>query len=815
MIILERYDFASVEPKWQKYWEEHETFKTDVWDFSKPKFYALDMFPYPSGVGLHAGHPEGYTATDIVSRMKRMQGYNVLHPMGYDSFGLPAEQYAVTTGHHPNGFTQKNIETFSKQLKELGFDYDWSKMIATSDPKFYKWTQWIFKQLYLDGYAKYVDMPVNWCEELGTVLSNDEVIDGKSERGGFPVVRKNMKQWVIDQPAFAEKLLEGLDEIDWPESTKAIQRNWIGKSTGVEVKFNIVGGGEFSIYTTCIETIYGITFMVLAPDGQIVKDLMPRIENKEEVQAYIDETLKKNDMDRTELNKTKSGCELKGVTCINPVNGKEVRMFIGDFVLASYGTGAVMAVPSHDQRDFEYAVAHNIDMIQVIDGDEKLGHVDVSEKAFEKGDYLGKGYRLINSEEFTGLTVEEAKEAITVKLEKMGVAKRTTNYHFREWIFARQRYWGEPVPVVHTEDGGIHVLDDDELPLILPELEDYKGKNGKAPLENATEWKKYDHNGIKGTRETSTMPGSAGSSWYYFRYIDPDNDKEFANQELLKHWMPVDLYIGGPEHAVGHLMYSRIWNRYLYDKGLAPTKEPFKKLVHQGMILGENGIKMGKRYPEFVINPSDIVRDYGADTLRLYEMFMGPLEVSKPWSSAGVEGAKRFIVRVWNFFTEPANLTDDNDGALTKIYHQTVKKVTDDFEALAFNTAISQIMIFMNAAYKAGKCPKEYAEGIIKMMSCITPHVCEEMWQKLGHNDTIAYEPWPVYDEKELVVDTIEIAVQINGKVRGKINVGVDEDQDSAIAKAKANPDVAAAIEGKNIVKEIYVKGRIVNIVAK
>ena len=815
MIILERYDFASVEPKWQKYWEEHETFKTDVWDFSKPKFYALDMFPYPSGVGLHAGHPEGYTATDIVSRMKRMQGYNVLHPMGYDSFGLPAEQYAVTTGHHPNGFTQKNIETFSKQLKELGFDYDWSKMIATSDPKFYKWTQWIFKQLYLDGYAKYVDMPVNWCEELGTVLSNDEVIDGKSERGGFPVVRKNMKQWVIDQPAFAEKLLEGLDEIDWPESTKAIQRNWIGKSTGVEVKFNIVGGGEFSIYTTCIETIYGITFMVLAPDGQIVKDLMPRIENKEEVQAYIDETLKKNDMDRTELNKTKSGCELKGVTCINPVNGKEVRMFIGDFVLASYGTGAVMAVPSHDQRDFEYAVAHNIDMIQVIDGDEKLGHVDVSEKAFEKGDYLGKGYRLINSEEFTGLTVEEAKEAITVKLEKMGVAKRATNYHFREWIFARQRYWGEPVPVVHTEDGGIHVLDDDELPLILPELEDYKGKNGKAPLENATEWKKYDHNGIKGTRETSTMPGSAGSSWYYFRYIEPDNDKEFANQELLKHWMPVDLYIGGPEHAVGHLMYSRIWNRYLYDKGLAPTKEPFKKLVHQGMILGENGIKMGKRYPEFVINPSDIVRDYGADTLRLYEMFMGPLEVSKPWSSAGVEGAKRFIVRVWNFFTEPANLTDDNDGALTKIYHQTVKKVTDDFEALAFNTAISQLMIFMNAAYKAGKCPKEYAEGIIKMMSCITPHVCEEMWQKLGHNDTIAYEPWPVYDEKELVVDTIEIAVQINGKVRGKINVGVDEDQDSAIAKAKANPDVAAAIEGKNIVKEIYVKGRIVNIVAK
>lgn len=809
------YNPAEIEPKWQKYWEDNQTFKTDVWDFSKPKFYALDMFPYPSGVGLHAGHPEGYTATDIVSRMKRMQGYNVLHPMGYDSFGLPAEQYAVTTGHHPNGFTEENIKTFSKQLKELGFDYDWTKMVATSDPKFYKWTQWIFKQLYLDGYAKYIDMPVNWCEELGTVLSNDEVIDGKSERGGYPVVRKNMKQWVIDQPAFAEELLDGLNEIDWPESTKAIQRNWIGRSTGVEVKFDIVGGGEFSIFTTCIETIYGITFMVLAPDGDIVKGLLDRVQNRDEVQAYIDETLKKNDMDRTELNKTKSGCELKGVTCINPVNGKEVRMFIGDFVLASYGTGAVMAVPSHDQRDFEYAIAHNIEMIQVIDGDEKLGHVDVSGAAFEKGAYLGKGYKLINSEEFTGLTVEEAKEAITAKLEKMGVAKRTVNYHFREWIFARQRYWGEPVPVVHGEDGKIHVLDDSELPLILPELEDYKGKNGKAPLDNATEWKQYDHNGIKGVRETSTMPGSAGSSWYYFRYIDPDNENEFANQELLKHWMPVDLYIGGPEHAVGHLMYSRIWNRFLYNKGLAPTKEPFKKLVHQGMILGENGIKMGKRFPEFVVNPSDIVREYGADTLRLYEMFMGPLEVSKPWSQTGVEGSRKFLGRVWNFFTNAENLTDDNDGELTKVYHQTVKKVTDDFEALAFNTAISQIMIFMNAAYKKGTCPKEYAEGIIKMLSCITPHIGEELWSILGHESTIAYEPWPKYDEKELVENEIEIGVQIAGKLKGTVLIGVDEEQDSAIAKAKANPAIAKALEGKTIIKEIYVKGKIINIVAK
>ncbi len=812
---MAKYDFKSVEKKWQEYWEKNETFKTDVWDFSKPKFYALDMFPYPSGVGLHAGHPEGYTATDIVSRMKRMQGYNVLHPMGYDSFGLPAEQYAVTTGNHPNGFTQENIKTFSAQLKELGFDYDWSKMIATSDPEFYKWTQWIFKQLYEDGYAKYIDMPVNWCEELGTVLSNDEVIDGKSERGGYPVVRKNMKQWVIDQPAFAEKLLEGLDEIDWPESTKAIQRNWIGKSTGVEVEFDIVGGGKFSIFTTCIETIYGITFMVLAPDGAVTESLLDRVENIDEVKAYIEETRKKNDMDRTELNKTKSGCELKGVTCINPVNGKEVRMFIGDFVLASYGTGAVMAVPSHDQRDFEYAIAHNIDMIQVIDGDEKLGHVDVSEAAFEKQGYLGKGYKLINSEEFTGLTVEEAKEAITKKLEEMGRAKRTVNYHFREWIFARQRYWGEPVPVVHGEDGEIHSLDDSELPLILPELDDYKGKNGKAPLENAVEWKQYDKNGIKGTRETSTMPGSAGSSWYYFRYIDPNNDKEFANQELLKHWMPVDLYIGGPEHAVGHLMYSRIWNRYLYDKGLAPTKEPFKKLVHQGMILGENGIKMGKRFPEFVVNPSDIVRDFGADTLRLYEMFMGPLEVSKPWNSKGVEGARKFINRVWNFFTEAENLTDDNDGNLTKVYHKTVKKVTDDYEKLAFNTAISQMMIFVNEAYKFGKCPKEYAEGFIKMISCITPHLGEEIWSVLGHNDTIAFESWPVYDEALCKDDTIEIVVQINGKVKAKLNIAVDEDKDVVMEMAMADENIKAAVEGKNIVKQIYVPNKLVNIVAK
>ncbi|MBR3621112.1 MAG: leucine--tRNA ligase, partial [Clostridia bacterium] len=658
-------------------------------------------------------------------------------------------------------------------------------------------------------YAKLVDIPVNWCEELGTVLANDEVIDGKSERGGYPVIRKNMKQWVIDQAAFAEELLEGLEEIDWPESTKDMQRHWIGKSTGVEVDFNVVGGGQFSIYTTCIETIYGITFMVLAPDGDLVQKLMPRIENQDEVKAYIEETIKKTDMDRTELNKTKSGCCLKGIYAINPVNGKEVPVFIGDFVLASYGTGAVMAVPSHDQRDFEYAVVHNIPMIQVIDG------ADVSECAFEKGSYLGKGCRLMNSEEFTGLTVEEAKEAITVKLENMGVARRKTNYHFREWIFARQRYWGEPVPVYYTDDGEIHVLDDDELPLVLPELDDYKGRNGKAPLENAEEWKYIEKDGVRGKRETSTMPGSAGSSWYYMRYIDPQNDKAIGDPELLKHWLPVDLYIGGPEHAVGHLIYSRIWNRFLYNMGVSPVKEPFSKLVHQGMILGSNGIKMGKRFPEFVVNPSDIVRDYGADTLRLYEMFMGPIEASKPWSNQGVEGAKRFLTRVWTFFTDSANIGEDKREELEKIYNVTVRKVTKDFEELGFNTAISQMMIFVNAVYKAGSCPKEFAEGLIKLLSPVCPHICEEIWQILGHDDTIAYESWPEYDEAKCIDNEIEIAVQVNGKIKARLVIPADASQDDALAAAKGDPDVAKAIEGMQIIKELYVKGRLVNIVVK
>ena len=802
-------NFNEIENKWQHYWEENKTFKTNAYDFDKPKFYALDMFPYPSGVGLHAGHPEGYTATDIVSRMKRMQGFNVLHPMGFDSFGLPAEQYAINTGNHPAGFTENNINTFRNQLKKLGFSYDWDREVSTSDPSYYKWTQWIFKKLYEDGLAHKVDMPVNWCEELGTVLANDEVIDGKSERGGFPVIRKNMSQWVIDIPKYAEKLLNNLDKIDWPESTKEIQRNWIGKSEGVEVKFQIKDGGEFSIYTTCIETIYGITFMVLAPENKLVDTLKDRITNWDEVQKYREETAKKSDFDRTEVNKGKSGIKLEGIYAINPVNGKEVAVFLGDFVLASYGTGAVMAVPAHDQRDYEYAVKYNIPMIEVIEGG------DINTCAFEKGEYLGKGCKLINSEEFTGLTVEEAKKAITEKLVNMNVATRKVNYRIREWIFARQRYWGEPIPIMTFEDGTTRALSDEELPLVLPVLDDYKGKNGEAPLENAPEWKNIIVDGQKAVRETSTMPGSAGSSWYFLRYIDPHNNESIADPELLKHWMPVDLYVGGPEHAVGHLLYSRMWNNYLYEKGIVPCEEPFKKLVHQGMILGANGIKMGKRFPEYVIDPNDIVRDYGADALRLYEMFMGPLDADKPWDMKGIEGSKRFIDRIWRLYTEENKITNSSIKNLEKLYHQTVKKVTNDFENLSFNTAISQMMIFINNVYKEDVFPLEYAEGFIKLLNPICPHITEELWERLGHTNTIAYEPWPVYDNDKCAEDKFTLVVQVNGKVRGKIEADASASEDDMKKMALEIDNVKKFIEGKDIVKVIVIPKKLVNIVIK
>ncbi|MCF0107645.1 MAG: leucine--tRNA ligase [Bacilli bacterium] len=796
------YDHKIIEPKWHKYWDEHQTFKTDVWDFSKPKFYALDMFPYPSGVGLHAGHPEGYTATDIVTRMKRMQGYNVLHPMGYDSFGLPAEQYAIQTGNHPEGFTEKNIAYFTKQLKELGMDYDWNKVIATSDPSYYKWTQWIFKGLFEDGYAKYVDMPVNWCEELGTVLSNDEVIDGKSERGGYPVIRKNLKQWVIDQPKFAEELLEGLNRIDWPESTKEIQRNWIGRSVGALVDFNVAGTNEkFTVFTTRCDTLFGATYCVLSPEHELVK----KIASKEQltvVEAYIAEAAKKSELERTSLNKEKTGC-FTGAYAINPINGKQIPIYISDYVLSTYGTGAIMAVPAHDSRDYAFAKKFGLEIIQVLEGG------DITKEAYEDdGLHINSGF-------LDGLNKEDAIKKMLDFLKEKGIGEMKVNYKFREWIFARQRYWGEPVPVVHLDNGEIYPLPDSELPLVLPELDDYKGRNGKAPLENAEEWKKYvTPNGIKGHRETSTMPGSAGSSWYFLRYVDPNNDKTFCDKRLADHWLPVDLYIGGPEHAVGHLIYSRIWTKYLYKKGYISFDEPFKKLVHQGMILGANGIKMGKRFPEFVVNPSDIIDKYGADTMRLYEMFMGPLEASKPWSEQGVEGARRWLERVYRAIIEANIIVEEDVPELDLVYNQTVKKVSEDYENLAFNTAISQMMIFINEVYHVNKLPRKYAEGFVKILSPITPHLCEEMWELLGHKETIAFESWPTYDPTKLSSNTVKIACSVNGKVRATLEIEKDLADEAVKAIALENENVKKNLERKEIKKVIVVKNKIINIVA-
>ena len=800
---MKEYNFKEIEQKWQKRWEEEKTFKTDLWDFSKPKFYALDMFPYPSGVGLHAGHPEGYTATDIVSRMKRMQGYNVLHPMGFDSFGLPAEQFAINTGNHPDGFTKDNISVFTKQLKMLGFSYDWDLQISTCDPSYYKWTQWIFKRLYEDGLAKCVDMPVNWCEELGTVLANDEVIDGKSERGGFPVVRKNMKQWVIDIPSYAEKLLDGLNDIDWPESTKEMQRNWIGKSIGAHVNFKVKDTDKaFNVFTTRCDTLFGATYCVLAPEHELV-DIITTAEKKEEVDNYKKVCATKSDLERTELNKDKTGV-FTGAYAINPVNNKEIPIWISDYVLATYGTGAIMAVPAHDERDYEFAKKFGIDIIQVLDGD------DISEKA-----YTDDGLH-INSDFLNGLNKEDAINTMINWLEENKVGNKQINYRLRDWIFARQRYWGEPIPVVNFEDGTSVALEDSELPLVLPELEDYKGKNGLAPLENAEEWKYVEIDGKKGKRETSTMPGSAGSSWYFLRYIDPHNENEIAAPELLKHWMPVDLYVGGPEHAVGHLLYSRMWNNYLYDKGIVPVKEPFKKLVHQGMILGANGIKMGKRYPEFSVNPNDIVANYGADTLRLYEMFMGPLEADKPWNDQAVEGSKRFLDRVWRLYFEENKISEEENKNLEKIYHQTVKKVTNDYETLNFNTAISQMMIFVNAVYKENVFPKEYAEGFVKLLNPICPHITEEIWEQVFNNKTsIANENWPIYDESKTLEETFTMVVQVNGKVRGKIEVSSDTSKEEMESLAKEIDNVKVFINGKEIVKIITVPKKLVNIVVK
>ena len=794
------YNFKEIEKKWQDYWENNKTFFTDVWDFSKPKYYALDMFPYPSGQGLHVGHPEGYTATDILSRMKRMQGYNVLHPMGFDSFGLPAEQYAIKTGNHPAGFTEANIETFTKQLKMLGFSFDWDKQVSTCDPDFYKWTQWIFKQLFNDGLAKLVEMPVNWCEGLGCVLSNDEVIDGKSERGGFPVVRKNMRQWVLDIPKYAETLLKGLDEVDWPESTKEIQRNWIGRSEGAEVKFKVANSDdiEFTVFTTRPDTLFGATYCVLAPELDLV-DQITTEDKKEAVIEYKKLTASKSDLERTELSKEKTGV-FTGAYAINPVNNKKIPIWISDYVLSTYGTGCIMAVPAHDQRDYEFATKFGIDIIPVLEGG------DISKEAF-----TGDGLH-INSDFLNGLDKKSAIEKIINWLEDNKIGTKKVNYKLREWIFARQRYWGEPIPIVYIDDE-IKALDDSDLPLVLPELEDYApSKTGASPLDKATDWVNTTFHGKPAKRETSTMPGSAGSSWYFLRYIDPHNDKEFANKKLLEHWMPVDLYMGGPEHAVGHLLYSRFWNNYLYNKGLVPVKEPFAKLRHQGMILGTNGEKMSKSKGN-VINPDDMVKQYGADSLRIYEMFMGPIESSKPWDPNGIDGAKKFLDRVWRLFAESGKVQDKENKNLEKIYHYTVKKVTNDYETMNFNTAISQMMIFINSASKEDILPKEYAEGFLKLLNPVAPHITEELWNVFGHDNTIAYEAWPTYDEAKTIDEEKEIPVQVNGKLKATVMIALDEDE--ASVKEKVHSALEGKLDGKTIVKEIYVKNKIYNVVVK
>ena len=796
------YNHLDVEPKWQKFWDEHETFKTDVWDFSKPKYYVLDMFPYPSGHGLHVGHPEGYTASDIVSRMKRMQGYNVLHPMGFDSFGLPAEQYAIQTGNHPEGFTIKNIETFTKQLKMLGFSFDWSKQISTCDPKYYKWTQWIFKKLLEEGLAKLIDMPVNWCEELGTVLANDEVIDGKSERGGFPVVRKNMKQWVLDIPAYAERLLSGLDTIDWPDSTKEIQRNWIGKSVGAHVTFKVNNSEDsFVVFTTRADTLFGATYCVLSPEHALVSKITTEGQ-KEQVEAYVKAAAAKSDLERTELNKDKTGV-WTGAYAINPVNNNLIPNWISDYVLATYGTGAIMAVPAHDERDYAFAKKFNLPIIQVLEGG------DISTQAHtEDGTHINSGF-------LNGLNKQDAIDTMIKFLEENNIGKKQINYKMREWVFARQRYWGEPIPVIFVGDE-IVPLSDEELPLVLPLVDDYgRSKDGSSPLENAKDWINVTLNGKQGKRESSTMPGSAGSSWYYLRYIDPNNDDELANKELLKHWMPVDLYIGGAEHSVGHLLYSRFWNKFLYDLGISPVEEPFKKLYHQGMILGENGEKMSKSKGN-VINPDDVIREYGTDSLRLFEMFMGPLKDEKPWSTSGLQAARKFIDRVYRLVVGESNIkvVDEDTPNLAKSYNKTVKKVTHDYEEISFNTAIAQMMIFVNDCYKEEKVSKSYMEGLVKLISPICPHIGEEMWNILGHNDSLAYEAWPTYDEALCIDDTLTIGVQINGKLRATLNVAKDTPSNELEALALDNADIKRHLEGKTVRKVIAIVNRIVNIVA-
>ena len=807
------YNHRVIEKKWQKYWDENKTFKT-LDDHSKEKFYALDMFPYPSGAGLHVGHPEGYTATDILSRYKRANGYNVLHPMGWDAFGLPAEQYALDTGHDPRDFTKTNIDTFRRQIKELGFSYDWDREVNTTDPKYYKWTQWIFKKLYEKGLAYVDEVPVNWCPALGTVLSNEEVIDGKSERGGHPVERRPMRQWVLKITEYAEQLIDDLDILDWPESLKAMQRNWIGKSVGAEIDFKIEGTDEsFTVFTTRADTVFGVSYCVLAPEHKLVEEIVTE-DQRAAVEEYLDIVKRKSDLERTDLNKDKTGV-FTGAYAINPVNGEKVELWIADYVLASYGTGAVMAVPAHDERDYEFATKFNLPIKAVI---EDNGEVVVP--------FYGDG-KHINSDFINGLNNEEAISKVIEFLEENKVGRSKVTYKLRDWLFSRQRYWGEPIPIIHWEDGTMTTVPDSELPLLLPETDNIKPSGtGESPLANIEEWLNVvdPETGKKGKRETNTMPQWAGSCWYYLRYIDPHNDEMFADPEKLKYWLPVDVYIGGAEHAVLHLLYARFWHKVLYDLGLVPSREPFQKLFNQGMILaeGKDGRpeKMSKSKGN-VVNPDDIIVSHGADTLRVYEMFMGPLDASIAWSENGLDGSRRFLDRVYRLFVdeETGKVNDkvqDKDNAELEVsYNYTVKKVSEDIEILGFNTAISQLMVFVNDCYKAEYIPRKYALGFIQLLAPFAPHLAEEMWEAYGNTESISYVPWPTFDESKLVSDTVEIVVQLMGKVKAKLDVKKDLTPAELEQIVLANEEVKELIEGKQVMKVIVVPGRLVNIVAK
>ncbi|MDT2743634.1 leucine--tRNA ligase [Enterococcus asini] len=801
------YDHKKIEKKWQKFWAANNTFVTHE-DQDKPKFYALDMFPYPSGQGLHVGHPEGYTATDILSRMKRAQGYNVLHPMGWDAFGLPAEQYALDTGNDPAEFTEKNIQTFKRQINSLGFSYDWNREINTTDPEYYKWTQWIFTKLYEKGLAYEAEVAVNWVPELGTVIANEEVIDGKSERGGYDVIRKPMRQWMLKITAYADRLLEDLDLVEWPDSIKEMQRNWIGRSVGANVTFKVANSEEsFTVFTTRPDTLFGATYAVLAPELDLVNKITTP-EQEAAVAEYVAEAAKKSELNRTDLAKEKTGV-FTGAYAINPVNGKEIPIWIADYVLASYGTGAIMAVPAHDERDYEFAKTFDLEIIPVLDGG------DVAVAAYtEDGPH-------VNSEFLDGLNKEDAMDKIISWLEEKGVGKKEVSYRLRDWLFSRQRYWGEPIPIIHWEDGTTTTVPEAELPLRLPVTKDIKPSGtGESPLANIEDWVNVVDpiTGKKGRRETNTMPQWAGSSWYFLRFIDPHNHKELANYEKLERWLPVDIYIGGAEHAVLHLLYARFWHKFLYDLGVVPTKEPFQKLFNQGMILGGNNEKMSKSRGN-VVNPDDVVERYGADTLRLYEMFMGPLDASIAWSENGLEGSRKFLDRIWRLIVDEDGkmrdrITNFNDGKLTKVYNQTVKKVTEDYEHLHFNTAISQLMVFINEAYKVDALPYLYVEGFVQLLAPIAPHFAEELWSILGNEGGISYVPWPVFDESALVEDEIEIVIQVNGKVKAKVMVAAAATKEEMEELAKGHEQVADLLADKTIRKVIVVPGKLVNIVA-